>query len=331
MSGGEQLQVADSELHPRMLAERNQQRLDALWPDLQDEVEMWSLRLQDCEDNPQQFGRLANEAVSSLDAKWPFTYHCFLVSGRWRLPQISQTSNNLEWNFDEPSDAFNLVQSYGFGVAIDNGHKPQIGLSFIIGQHQVHNAAISGSVLFTSFANPAEISMTYVRPPEMSNRQLIFRTAEALEHYDKLLELYVQNENSNLYRANWRKQQKFFEGIVTAANEIVTSPGVLTHSQFLTAYAYARNTEADGELFHKFEAPEGEEMFAVRGYVEAAAILETTRLDTVPLRSPADMIDAEAGLCMVLKLDEDCAETFKTTHLFVPTRQAHKMQFEESS
>lgn len=330
MSGGEQVSMTPNKLHPRLLAEQNQARLEEIWPDLQEESEMWCLRMREHMADPDKLSELSNEAIQSLDSKWPFAYHCFLVAGKWREPDVTQTPNGVMWAFEAPDDVLDIAQSYGFSTFVDENSEPKIGLSFICGSTNVQTAVVSGGFYLTAFAEPSEISLTYVRPVDGTNQQMLDRTPAVLAHYDKLLELYVENENSGFFNANWRKQRQFFEKIIADANDVMTSPGMLMHMTFSTPYVYARNSSDAATLYQKFAASPEDEALIVSGYMEAATILELTKLDNLPLRSPADLIDAEAGICIILQLDDEYVEQFGATHLFVPTRSVFEMELEKS-
>ena len=149
----------------RELLQGKQLELDETLLGLSEEVELWNLRLEyaaDADDQSEEaLARLAQQAVNSLDERWPFHGDKIHVTGRWFVTDYTMTNDTMTFPMVE-QDAFNIVKSNGFSVFQPTDGAPKVGLSFAYNQTAILSAAIQGSLTLLTYANPTDVSLYYV-------------------------------------------------------------------------------------------------------------------------------------------------------------------------
>lgn len=335
---GEQLTPSDTyeSLSVREMLDTKQAHLDYVMQELSEEVAMWNLRMADLaarddEAALHELREVAREAAYSLDSKWPFMHDQLHVSGSWYSTRFATTNSTIEFPM-EKEEAFNILPSNGFSVFEPEDEPPMVGLSFLVQDVPVISAAIQGHLTVLNYALPHEVSLYYVRP---NNAEVtIAADLETLHHdiqyYDNLLMLHYENASSDFYRKSAKQQKKFMLDIVDKISDNLPAPeyGVRAKCEMVTTpYVYRRIENGGQRIWQKVSSSDGGAMM-LAGDVDGVSVLESSELDGgKPLRGKHELIDADAGICLVLQV-EQCSvpDIFNNQPVYIPMRQAEEIE-----
>lgn len=313
-----------------MLASK-QHELDTVLAGVSEEVDMWNLVLEEASrsadaDKGRALGGIAQEAISSLDGKWPFHGDYIHVSGKWYEPEFSLEDTSMSFPMHE-ADAFSIVQSNGFGVLEKQNSTPTVGLSFMFADLPLMSAAIQGHLSLLTYADPKEVSLYYIRPRETPARLSdIEQFSQKLHYYDQLVQLHYHSEDSEFYRKSAKKQKKFLTEVIDTVSDTLPAPEFgepAECNQIEAPYVYRRITKASGSEWERISSSD-QQPILLAGKIDGIGILESNMLEqNIPLRSSLQLIDPEAGLCLVLRV-EQCSipDTFNNQPVYVPLQTA---------
>ncbi|MGB3023691.1 MAG: hypothetical protein WBB39_02685 [Candidatus Saccharimonadales bacterium] len=289
----------------RVMRDWHQSELNEALAKMELTVEYWNLLLADADahGDTEKVAALATEAIEALDNEWQFHHDFFMVSGKWYYPKIAFGDGGVigEHVYE---DAFASCQSNGFIVDyVERGGQmvPRVGMSFIVGTIPIANTLVQGTIQPLAFAEPHEISLSYMRPgsTEVVSSDLQ-QIGNALERAESILRLYLSSEHSSFFRQSEQKQQVFFMSLIEMVEETLpdrSSLDALVVSQIeLTRFYYKTQERAIAVVL-----PPGQTL-SLGGTVIGVTILE--HLDHVPgtvLRSKDDMIDSAAQICLIVQ------------------------------
>lgn len=313
----------------RERTELRQTELDGLLEDLRDELDTWNLRIEYAIESgdEEKVDPIVAEAVASLDQKWPFHSHEFLISGTWHVNEVRSVPNGIAYNMRE-QEAFDVKPSNGFAVyRTEPNTYPRVGLSFIYKHLGLQNAALQGNFDILAFADPSKISLSYVRPNanELANIEVASVT-EQIEYYDKLLELHYSWGNSEFYRKSDKQQRKFLLDVVDKINDALPSPesGLSILCDFVDIpYVYRHVEDKEGLRLQKLSA-KCDDSIMLEGIIHGFTVLEVVNTNTDgPIRTPSQLVEPGAGICMILEVnDGNIPDDYRGQPLFVPIRVA---------
>ena len=151
-----------------------------------------------------------------------------------------------------------------------------------------------------------------------------------IQYYDNLLMLHYESGNSDFYRKSAKQQKKFLFEVVDKISDHLPSPefGVKAKcSSVTTPYVYRRVEQGPQRMWQRISSSDGEPMM-LSGDVEGVSILESPELDGgTPLRGRDQLIDPEAGICMVLRVEEcSIPDIFNNQPVYVPMRKAEEIE-----
>lgn len=311
----------------RELLAQKQYELNSVLAEVSEEIEMWNLLLEEAARSAKgELGTMAQEAINSLDRKWPFHGDYMHVSGRWHEPEFTLDDSSMSFPMHE-ADAFSIVQSNGFGVMEKRGSTPRVGLSFMFAELPLMSAAIQGRLSLLTYADPSEVSLYYMRPQQVSERiSDVEQFSESLSYYDQLLQLHYHSEDSEFYRKSAKKQKKFLTDVIDTVSDTLPAPELgepAECNQIEAPYVYRRIVKESGYDWERVFASD-QQPILLAGKIDGVGILESSKLDqNKPLRSSAELVDPTAGLCLVLRV-ERCSvpDTFNSQPVYVPLRTA---------
>ena len=318
----------------RELLQQKQIELDQTLLDLGEELELWNLRLEhvanDPESTEESLGQLAQEAVMSLDQRWPFHGDKIHVTGRWLVADYTLSNDTMTFPMVE-QDAFNIVNSNGFSVFEAVNGEPRVGLSFAYNQIPILSASIQGSLTMLTYANPADVSLYYVQPGDKESlKPDTSDLGDQITYYDQLLFLHYHNNKSEFYRKSARHQQQFLQRVTDTISESLPAPlsGYRAMcEQVEVPYVYRRVSDANGSKWQRVKARDADSML-LNGVVEGVGILETADLSRHrPLRNKQELVDPNAGICLILQVDQcSVPDIFNNQPVYVPLRLASDLE-----
>jgi hypothetical protein len=319
----------------RELLQSKQYELDHVLADISEEVAMWNLLFDDMHrsnsgGSPEEQAKVRQEAVKGLDQKWPFHGDFIHVIGRWYVPEVDIERYGMRLPMHE-ADAFNIVRSNGFSVYEKDGNAPTIGLSFKVGDLSIMSAPIQGAMDVLTYADLNEVSLTYshpnVRKESLTNGELL---KERLVYYDILLRMHYHDSNSEFYRKTALQQKRFLYNVIDTISDVLPSPEFGEKAEceeVIAPYVYRRVTTPNGQKWQKIVSSDNEPIM-IAGRIDGVGILESSELDNgTPLRGKSELVDAEAGICLVIEVDQcSIPHTFTNEPVYVPLRMAQKMR-----
>jgi hypothetical protein len=258
-------------------------------------------------------------------------YDLMHVSGNWYETRFKTDNATIQFPM-EHAEAFHLAPSNGFSVFEPEDRPPTIGLSFVAGNVPIMSAAIQGNLTVLNYALPNDISLYYARPAE--SEEVVTMDLEPLydniQYYDNLLMLHYESEHSDFYRKSAKQQKKFLLDVVDKISDHLPSPefGVKAKcSAVTTPYVYRRVETNTQRMWQRVTSADGEPIL-LAGDVEGISILESPELDGgTPLRSRQQLVDREAGICMVLRVEEcSIPDVFNNQPVYVPMRMAEEIE-----
>ena len=92
-------------------------------------------------------------------------------------------------------------------------------------------------------------------------------------------------------------------------------------------YIYRRVTDGSGNKWQRVKAADSEPIL-LNGVVEGVGILESIELTSQkPLRSKQELVDPNAGICLILKVEEcSIPDVFNSHPVYVPLRLASEIE-----
>ncbi len=314
----------------REMLEYKQAHLDTTLEGLSEEIESWNEKLTlakaygDMSRN-EIWKKLATEAVNSLDKQWPFMNDYLHVSGIWYVPQLSLSSDGIEYPMYQ-SQAFNTVRSNGFQVFQEDYEPPRVGLSFAVSELPVANAALQGRLDLLTYADPKDINLIYARPNQtqgtLSDPDKIHN---GLLYYDNLLYLHYHSDNSKFFDKPVEQQKKFLTQVIDTVSDLLPSPefgdnAVCEEVIVPYVYQYQGSTGAK-HIWKKFSGVDNEHII-LSGRIDGISILEAPIVTGgKPLRSKNELVDSDASICLVLNVDQCSMEyKFDGQPVYVPLR-----------
>ncbi|HAC55969.1 TPA: hypothetical protein DCF80_00565 [Candidatus Saccharibacteria bacterium] len=274
--------------------------------------------------------QLARDAVNHLDKKWPFYGDVMHVTGTWYVTNFELDRESMHFPMVR-QDAFNSVQSNGFAVFSPEDGPPRVGLSFAYDSIPLMLGAVQGNVTLLTYADPSDVSIYYVRPQKKEELKSDTSTlANELTLHDRLLMLHYHDANSEFYRRPARKQLEFLTRMTDTVNSSLPSPynGYKAKcEQAEVPYVYRRITDGLGDKWQKVAAS-GDDPLLVAGYVEGVGVLEVANLvKNVPIRNKDELVDADAGLCLIMQIDEcSIPDIFNNQPVYLPVRLASQLE-----
>lgn len=313
-----------------------QQELDDTLEQLSEEIEMWQLMLYEASKDTSEEGTdkqvmITNEAIRSLDSKWPFSNSMIHIAGKWAVTKLSRGRSSIEFPMVE-QDAFLTAQSDGFTVRNDEGVPyPTIGLSFTLGGLFFNNAALKTSMIPLGFAVPSEVSLTYVKAEndaDVYNGEAEYFHA-ALQATDMILDSIYNDKDSEFYELPADKQQRLIYELIDRASDILPAPefGTASCDNVTVPYVYRRMESEDGSGYFERITSDDDEHMMLSGHIEGTCVLEAVGLSKPwPLTSREDLVDPEAGICLIMRVSESTVpDAFDHKPIYVPVRQASEL------
>jgi hypothetical protein len=321
----------------RNVLEQKQQELDTTLAGLADEIEFWNLKFSDItsEDEQQQriaWSRLTNEAIRSLNGKWPFKNDYLHVSGSWFVPNATITGESISYPM-ERQEAFAVVESNGFSVVKIDDRAPQVGMSFVaVGEQTIQTPALQGTFDFLTFADPREVSLIFARPAnEESQSTDIAKLHEKLMFYDNLLYLHYHSENSKFFDKTAAEQKKFLVKVIDEISEVLPSPEYGKQAvceEIIVPYVYRLMADEDrGWCWHRIRSQDGESLM-LAGTVDGISVLEASLVSNGhALRNENDLVDEESSVCLVVSVNQSSIpDVFNGQPVYVPLRLAEHVE-----
>lgn len=323
----EQLSPHHEHKKPRERIEEMHSAFDAELENILEELQVWDFRLatayaEDQLTGEQSHRELAMYAKNELDEAWSYYADWIMVSGVWdsNRPVLSERGILNNVSHDEP--IFGPALSNGFEVDIREDAAPVIGLSFKIGTMAASNKHLYGNIEGLAFARPEKATFSFARKSaefEAPKDQLI----NAVHYYDGLLKLYT-HEPSDFYRKSAHLQQQFFEKIINDLSDTITAPAYVTQFHYAEVpYIYRRGTEYMDDNSLPLEYIDGGSAnILLSGTIKGVTILDSLYASDNPIRSKDDLIDADAGICLIVSLSEGSLskEQVDDRDLIVPAR-----------
>lgn len=319
----------------RELLESKQNELDRVLEEISVEIEMWNLQFQEiaessAKDRERKLSDLAQEAVVSLDTKWPFSGDSMHVSGRWYEPELVLDNSSLNFPMHE-AEAFSIVRSNGFSVLEKEDRPPTVGLSFEFAELPLMSCAIQGNLSLLTYADPNEVSLYYTRPnlapSHVTDLEML---GERLVYNDHLLMMHYHDSNSEFYRKSARHQKKFLYSVIDNVSDALPSPEFGEQaecSQVEAPYVYRRVGVGDGLEWQRVKSFDDQPIL-MSGKIHGVGILESTELDhDKPFRSKTELVDPNAGICLVIQVDQcSIPDIFNAQPVYIPLRIATDLQ-----
>lgn len=307
----ERLPTSEHYQSPREKIEAMRADFDILLEMILEELQVWNFRLatayaEDAETGENTTSQLLAQAENELDEMWPYHDDWIMVSGLWDINRPVMNRDGVINNESCDEAVFTPAISNGFIADLRRNSAPVMGLSFKIGSLYISNKSLRGPVHALAFATPEKATFSLARKAsefESKDEQLI----EAVHYYDGLLKLYTQSRSSNFYLKSAKAQQQFFDSLINDLTDIITAPPhetLFRHAK--VPYIYRRGTtvtpDGSGLTLEYIEAPD--EHILLSGTIKGVTILDTLYGIDTPLRSEADLIDPEAGICFIVSLNE---------------------------
>ena len=313
-----------------------QEVLDLCMEEMADAVNMWNLNLRVAaeDEDSETVNRLAGDALDTLNDKWQFFRDMMIVSGSWYQPKQQLVTDEGIMFQHEKTDVLHAARSMGFRVvrAGVNSEWPQICMAFSTGQSvNLAEAGVDAKIDFLSYARINEISLTYMRPDtaELLTTDM-GEFVERLSYYDSLLELHTHSPMSEFYNVNAKTQRQFFESVLKEMDDVMPSPSdwdvaSVNFMRVPRLYAISPVRHTDLEIYAH---PDGA-MHELSGRILGFTVLDLHRNENeFPLRSAADLIDKDAGLCLIVEVGEENINmqlTGSSAQFLVPVRSASAM------
>lgn len=174
-----------------------------------------------------EYIKVSQQIIKSLDELWQHHGARFLVTGHWHFPhgELTDRSLKLDYKF-EP--AFGEGISRGFivdEVWTDNGLLPRVGLSFDVKTENVDTPIMRFPLTMRALAEPHQVNVQFLRP---ASSEVVSSSIEdvvkAIQVADDILDTELSDPKSRFYRLSPQDQHGFFMSLVDIVEGSMPDP-----------------------------------------------------------------------------------------------------------
>jgi hypothetical protein len=231
---------------------------------------------------------------------------------------------SIDLNYAVRRETFTTATSLGFEVQMhDQNQPPRVGLLFNLGRHAISASYLRGVYDVLAVGALDDLSLTYLAPPKPSNEQLVQQSTRVLLDANKKLRQAYARPNSDFYRLGHADQQAFVGTLIEEVTSAMCAEAYPSYVLAEVPFVYIRQPDQQRRFFRRVAVPEGK----LAGWVETASVLELQKLDAAPLARKRELLDPDAGICLVCRLpNADEVAKFGTTDVFIPTGRCRSLK-----